>query len=85
MPPKCFSSSFCRKWGGLLFQTNFVAVGLHWGICPQRIFQIGATVLALKLYKGRVVGGDGGGGGGSLSISWAVFLTMKKTFNLNKI
>ena len=42
--------------GRAFLQTKFFQIG------PKKIFQIGPTVLALKLDKGRVLGGGGGEG-----------------------
>ena len=50
--PKGFSS-FSREWGELLFQTKILAVGhVLEASVHEKIFQIGPTVLALKLDKG---------------------------------
>ena len=48
----------------------------------EKIFQIGPTVLALKLDEGRVLWGEG-----ASTLPWTflpIFLTMKMTFSLNK-
>ena len=59
-------------------QTKFLAVGSSLGhLSMKKIFQIGPTALALKLDKGRVLGGPHG-------LFLPIFLTMKMTFNLNK-
>ena len=50
-------SSFSWEWEELLFQTNFLAVVSFLGHLSMKIFQIGPTVLALKLDKGRVLRG----------------------------
>ena len=43
--------------GGLLLQSNLLAVLSPLAFVYDRIFQVGATVLALKLDKERVLGG----------------------------
>ena len=54
-------SSCSREWGKLLFQINFLHVGSHFfgASIHEKTFQIGATVLALKLDKWRMLGGGG--------------------------
>ena len=60
--------SFHREWGELLLQTNISAVVTSLGHLPMKFFQIGVTVLALKLNKGVWWGGGGGGNHPSPSI-----------------
>ena len=64
MPPPTSFSNFSQKWEELYWQTKFLPVGSSLGHASshEKIFQIGPTILALKLDKGRVLGGGGGGG-----------------------
>ena len=48
-------SPFSREWGELLFQANFLAVGISLGhLSMKKIFSYWSMV-ALKLDKGRVL------------------------------
>ena len=82
-PPK--GSCFSLQWGELLFQTNFIFVGTSLGhLSMQKIFQMGPTDFALKL--GQKEGAeDPPPPQLALSKNWPIFLTIKMTFNLNKI
>ena len=67
------------EMGRAFLQTKFFSVGSSLGLLSmKKIFQIGPTVLALKLDKGSVLGGGG------IEQKLTYILTMKMTFNLNK-
>ena len=54
-------TSFSWEREELLFQTKFLAVASFLGhLSMEKVFQIGPAVLALKLDKGRVLGGERG-------------------------
>ena len=60
MPPPTGFSSFSRECEDLLFQTKFLSVVSSLGhLYIKNFFEIGPTVLALKLHKGKVLGLEG--------------------------
>ena len=59
LPPNRFFQFFSGM-GRAFLQTKFLAVGSSLGhLSMKKIFEMGPTVLALKLDKGRVLGGHG--------------------------
>ena len=81
-PPTGFSN-FSQKWEELFCKLNFTCRLVFGTSVHEKSFQIGPTVLALKLDKERVLGG-GGGWHTPLSKSSPIFLTMKMTSNHDK-
>ena len=87
MPPlSSFFSQFFYGMGRAFSQTKFLAVALSLGhlsmkkVLGSKIRQ--SRMLALKLDKGRVLGG---GNHPPWTSILPIFLTMKMTFNLNKL
>ena len=56
-PPKQVFSNFCQKWEELFLNYIFNCRLILGTSVHEKIFQIGLTVLALKLDKRRVLGG----------------------------
>ena len=56
MDPCARFPDFSWEWGELLLQTKFLVEACSWGICQQKIVEIGPTILVLKLNKARVLG-----------------------------
>ena len=79
-PPPTGFSNLSQEWEELSGKLNFTCRLILGTSVYEKIFQIGPTVLALKLEKGRVVTPSPS----PLSKNLPVFLTMNMTFNLNK-
>ena len=79
-PPQYVFPVFLLGMGRDFIPNKIFSCGLILGtFVHEKIFQIGPTVLALKLDKERVLGVA------TTPISFSpIFLTMKMTFNLNK-
>ena len=82
-PPPTGFSNFSREWEELSSQTKFLAVGSSLGQqSMKKVFKSDLPLkLALKLDKGRVLGG----GNHPHGLFLPIFLTMKMTFNFDKL
>ena len=74
---------FSQDWGKLLFQTSFLAVGPFLGHLSMKNFSDWTYSLCCKIRQREDVGG--GNHPSTNEQKLAYFLTMKMTFNIDKI